>query len=238
MNQSLKDARILAIDDTPLNLELLTNLLEAEGYKNYLVLEDPTKAFDVIESFKPDLILLDLMMPKVSGYDILDTLRDENKLGGKLKILVMTADATLEAKKKCLNQGAHDFLTKPFDIVEASLRIKNLLYNSYLFEELAKQNEQLEHKVEERVKELKISNQFIKKQNETLKEIAWIQSHIVRAPVSRILGLSELLTLEDSEDFSHNQIVERIVQSCQELDVIIRDISRKTDDAEIHDLNE
>lgn len=235
MTESLKDARILILDDKPLNVEILENLLTFEDYSNFKSLTDSTKAFNEISAFKPHLILLDLMMPVVSGYDLLIQLKNKGLLNGKLKVLVLTADATNEAKKKCLENGAHDFLTKPFDMTETALRIKNLLYSAYLFEELEKNNDSLEDKIRERTEDLQRSTDFVKKQNKALKEITWIQSHLVRAPVSRIMGLSDILSLEESEDFSHKEIIQQIVNSCKELDSVIRDISKIADDADITD---
>lgn len=235
MDKSLKDARILIIDDQAVNLEVLQTLLSIDGYTQVELLMDSTKAVEKIESFQPDLILLDLMMPEVNGYQILDYLSESNQLDGRLKVLVLTADATSEAKKLCLQKGAHDFLTKPFDIVETSLRIKNLLHASYFFGQLQNQNEVLEQKVQERTQHLKKSLEQIKHQNRVFKEIAWIQSHVVRAPVSRIFGLSNLLSMEEESDFTHADIIEKIVASCKELDQIIRNISKKTDEANIQD---
>lgn len=238
MNKSLKDARILIIDDQPLNIEILENLMIMEGYTHFKSITDSTKAIESIESFKPALILLDLMMPTISGYDILNHLNSNNKITGKLKVLVLTADATFEAKEKCLQIGANDFLTKPFDMVETALRIRNLLYSVYLHSQLEEQNEQLEKRVLERTLDLQHSNDFILKQNEVLKKITWIQSHVVRAPVSRILGLSNLLELGDIEDISNEEIISNIVSSCKELDNIIREISKLADDAKIEDPDE
>lgn len=238
MNTSLKDARILIIDDLPLNIEILENLMSIEGYTHYKSISDSTKAIETIDSFKPALILLDLMMPTVSGYDILTHLKENNKLSGKLKVLVLTADATTEAKEKCLDIGANDFLTKPFDMVETTLRIKNLLYSVYLHSQVEEQNEQLEKKVLARTLDIQHSNDFILKQNEVLKKITWIQSHVVRAPVSRILGLSNLLELGEIEDIGYQEIISNIVSSCKELDNIIREISKLADEAEIDDPDE
>lgn len=116
MTEDLKDSRILIIDDTLANIEVLENLLMMKGYTNVSSISDSTKAMDMIKSFKPELILLDLMMPEMSGFDIMEQLQKEPDGFKLMRILVLTADITPESKKKALSGGASDFLTKPFDL--------------------------------------------------------------------------------------------------------------------------
>ena len=118
MREDLKDSRILIIDDTLANIEVLENLLMMKGYTNVSAISDSTKAIETIKSFQPELILLDLMMPEVSGFDIMEQLKQETDTFKLMRILVLTADITPESKKKALSGGASDFLTKPFDLTE------------------------------------------------------------------------------------------------------------------------
>lgn len=158
MKENLKDARILIVDDQLPNIEVLESMLEMTGYTNIKSTTDSREAIDLIKEYKPNLLLLDLMMPHVSGFDIMKQLKEEGLSSGLMPILVLTADATSEAKKKALSEGAHDFLTKPFDLSEVGLRIKNLLFNVFLLSQLQNQNEVLETKVAERTAELSIKN--------------------------------------------------------------------------------
>jgi len=144
MKEDLKDARILIIDDTLANIEVLENLLMMKGFTNVKSISDSTQAILTIRDFKPELILLDLMMPQVSGFDIMDILKKETDTFSLMRILVLTADITSESKKKALSGGASDFLTKPFDLTEVDLRIKNLLYTVYLMSQLTNKNKILE----------------------------------------------------------------------------------------------
>jgi two-component system sensor histidine kinase/response regulator len=125
MKEDLKDARILIIDDTLANIEVLENLLMMKGYTNVKSLSDSTQALSTIKEFEPELILLDLMMPQVSGFDIMEELKKVPSGFPLMRILVLTADITPESKKKALSGGASDFLTKPFDLTEVDLRIRN-----------------------------------------------------------------------------------------------------------------
>lgn len=158
MKESLKDARILIVDDQQPNIEVLETMLLMTGYANVKSTTESREAIELIKQYQPNLLLLDLMMPNVSGFDIMKQLKDEGLHSGLMPILVLTADATSETKKRALSEGASDFLTKPFDLSEVGLRIKNLLCNVYLLSQLQNQNEVLETKVAERTAELNIKN--------------------------------------------------------------------------------
>lgn len=221
MNPDLKDARILIVDDQEPNVEILEAFLEMQGYVNVYSTTDSRQVSVIVEKFKPDLLLLDLMMPHVSGFDVMSQLKKEGALTHYLPVLVLTADATTETKQKALSGGASDFLTKPFDLVEVGLRIKNLLYTVYLLTELRAQNDTLEERVTERTSALE-------KQNETLRDIAWTQSHVVRAPLARLMGVVALMELERPSDAEFDELLGIILSSAHELDAIITDISHKT----------
>lgn len=134
----LLESRILIVDDQASNLELLEALLAREGLLHVVSTTDPERVVDLFAAFDPDLILLDLMMPKLNGFAVLEQLgRLKNPLDFR-PILVLTADATLDAKRRALALGAKDFLTKPFDAVEAMLRVWNLLETRWMFQHLRK----------------------------------------------------------------------------------------------------
>jgi DNA-binding response OmpR family regulator len=123
---STTDAGILIVDDQEANLRLLERILEWGGYRRRLSIGDSRQALAAFQEFQPDLVLLDLMMPFLDGVGVIEQLRPLTA-GDYLPILVLTADGTSEAKRRALNAGAKDFLTKPLDAVEVLLRIKNLL---------------------------------------------------------------------------------------------------------------
>jgi two-component system, sensor histidine kinase and response regulator len=229
MKEAIRNSRILVIDDQPANTEILANLLSIKGYTNVGVINDSTKALDEIAKQSPDLLLLDLMMPDISGFDIMKHLKDNGSLNGWMQILVLTADATRESKQKALSGGASDFIVKPFDLIEVELRIKNLLFTNYLLKQLRNQNQILEEKVKERTAELLNTNQALISSNDALREIAWTQSHIVRAPLARLMGLVTLLETEgDIVEVNPKEILKHIRNSATELDAVIRDITNKT----------
>ncbi len=135
--EALRDRRILVIDDEEANILLLKTFLLREGFHDLLCLADPGEALDAFVRFDPHLVLLDLMMPGIDGYQLLEAFRRQTKPDEFRPILVLTADTTLDARRRALALGAKDFVSKPFDIVEIALRITNLLETQVLYERLA-----------------------------------------------------------------------------------------------------
>jgi CheY-like chemotaxis protein len=137
------NAKILIVDDAEANLRLLEELLTREGFMQVISTADSTRAIDLFTAFQPDLILLDLMMPELDGYAILEILSRHIPKDEYLPVLVLTADATIAAKRKALALGAKDFLTKPFDTIEAMLRVWNLLETRLLYRQLKQLNTEI-----------------------------------------------------------------------------------------------
>jgi len=149
--------KILIVDDEPLNVALLEDMLGEVGYKQIRAVTDSRTALEVCETFAPDLILLDLMMPHVDGFAILHSLRSA---GDEvfLPVIVLTADANEETKRRALSAGATDFLLKPLDQLEVLLRIGNLLEMRRLHIQLDTQRAALEDALRERSLELREAN--------------------------------------------------------------------------------
>jgi signal transduction histidine kinase/CheY-like chemotaxis protein len=123
----LTDCRILVVDDEEANVDLLTALLEDDGFQHLASTRDPRQVVELYESFAPDLVLLDLHMPHLSGFAVMEQLAELRGADDFLPIVVLTADVNPEARLRALRQGASDFLNKPLDAIEVTLRIRNLL---------------------------------------------------------------------------------------------------------------
>lgn len=139
----VQTAKILIVDDEQANVRLLERMLRQGGYQHLTSTADARKALDLYRDLRPDLVLLDLHMPDVSGLEILERLRAELSAETYLPIMVITADATSEAKLQALVLGAKDFLTKPVDIVETMLRIRVLLETRFLVLDLQREIDHL-----------------------------------------------------------------------------------------------
>jgi signal transduction histidine kinase len=150
---TIKEARILLVDDDVSSTCLMANFLNRIGYSELQSINDSTRVFQTIETFAPDLILLDLAMPGLSGFEILTALRSDRQ-NAQIPVLVLTGDPSAKNKRRALAVGATDLLVKPFDASEVSMRIRNLLQSHFLRLEIQDQNQLLEERVRERTSEL------------------------------------------------------------------------------------
>jgi signal transduction histidine kinase len=177
-NSIIRRARVVIVDDEASNVRLLERILEMFGCQQVRSTTDSRLALNLCTEFQPDLVLLDLHMPHVDGFQIMEQL--QNVLSDVyLPILVLTADITVETKRRALASGAKDLVTKPLDHSEVVLRIKNLLENRFLHLELQKQNLLLEDLVQNRTAQLE----------DTLNELRSTQEHIVKQERLRALGM-------------------------------------------------
>jgi putative two-component system response regulator len=126
------DARILVVDDERVNVVLLERILEQDGYRNVKSTTDSYQAATLYDEFEPDLVLLDLHMPGLDGFAVMEQLAGRISGDSFLPILILTADIRPEVKRRALSAGAKDFVTKPFDRTEVLLRIQNLLETRFL----------------------------------------------------------------------------------------------------------
>jgi putative two-component system response regulator len=152
--QELKQLRILAVDDEDSNLLLLQQILERDGYTQVEVTTDPARVPRMFAESRPDLVLLDLHMPGMDGFELMERLGSVAGDGPGVPFLVLTADATAETKRRALSVGARDFLTKPLDQIELLLRVRNLLLVQQLQDRLCAHNANLEDQVAERTRDL------------------------------------------------------------------------------------
>lgn len=136
----LNACKILIVDDEAANVLLLRTLLEREGYSDVIGLTDPAAALPAFVDSRPDLVLLDLMMPGVDGYQLLEGFGRLTSPDDFRPVLVLTADTTPAARRRALSLGAKDFVGKPFDVVEVALRIANLLETRVLYRRLAERD--------------------------------------------------------------------------------------------------
>ena len=148
------ESRILLVDDEPANVRLLERILQREGFRNVRSTTSPRELLSLFDAEEPDILLLDLHMPELDGFEVMAELDARIDPRDFVPLLVLTADITPEARRRALAHGAKDFLTKPLDPVEVVLRIRNLLETRYLYRQLQAQNEVLERKVTRRTRQL------------------------------------------------------------------------------------
>lgn len=217
LENSLKAARILIVDDNVASVCLLQTVLDRLGFSQVMSTTDSRCALMDIERTQPDLIILDLNMPRVSGYDILQMLGRGLSSAVHLPVLVLTGDVSPTAKLRALASGATDFLNIPFDSSELFIRIRNLLKSRFLQLKVQEQNVRLEQRVAERTAELSEALSELRRTQEQMlrqerlhafSEMAGGVVHDFNNALMSVIGYSELL-LEDPETLNdHDTVIE------------------------------
>ncbi len=182
---------ILIVDDIPKNIQILGNILYREGFKLSYA-QSGAEALKLIRSNNYDLILLDIMMPEMNGYEVCENIRDK-KSTSEVPIIFLTAKTDKESIVKGLRLGAQDYITKPFSSEELIQRVKTQLSLKDQREQLRDVNKILEEKVEERTHQLMLANEQLKSLEKAKSEFLSIISHELRTPLNGIMGLTELL---------------------------------------------
>jgi signal transduction histidine kinase len=190
--------KILIVDDEEKNIKLLKGILYSQNYKFYEALNGE-EALALVYNIGPDLILLDVMMPGISGFEVCQNLKQDEKTKS-IPIVMVTALREKEHRLKALESGADDFLSKPVDNTEVVIRVRSLLRIKSYHDEIAAKND---HLLElEKIKD----------------GLIHMIIHDLRNPLWAVLGYLELLLL-DKQQFNQNQTkhLESSIGCCQEL---------------------
>ena len=184
-------ANILVVDDLEANVILLEEMLKDAGYLQVTSTMNPREVCDLHRRNAYDLILLDLQMPGMDGFEVMAAL-DARDAAGYMPVIVLTAAPAL--KLRALQAGARDFISKPFDLVEVKTRIRNMLEVRLLYRKLADHNRLLEQTVSERTAELRDSESRFRSLTALASDWYWEQNESgslthVSGPVAEMLGL-------------------------------------------------
>jgi PAS domain S-box-containing protein len=184
------NASILIVDDQETNVQLLGEILRDAGYTCVASTTDPYAVCELHRKNRYDLILLDLQMPGMDGFQVMEVLK-EIETDGYLPVLVITAQP--EHKLRALAAGAKDFVSKPFDLIEVQTRIHNMLEVRLLYRKLKNYNQVLEQTVQERTAELRESEARFRRLTELSSDWYWEQDENgnftkVYGPVLEMLG--------------------------------------------------
>ncbi|KRB99560.1 histidine kinase [Hydrogenophaga sp. Root209] len=199
--QDILNARILIVDDQQTNVLLLEEMLQSAGYTNVSSTMDPRTVTGLHRRHAYDLIMLDLQMPGMDGFQVMEALK-ANAIDDYIPVLVITAQPG--HKLRALQTGAKDFVSKPFDMVEVKTRIHNLIEVRLLHQRLANHNEALEQEVLERTADLRESEARYRALTELATDWYWEQDsegHFtkVSGPVLEMLGM-RVESLSDGPD--------------------------------------
>jgi putative two-component system response regulator len=148
--------RVMIIDDEPLNIKIARKYLQIAGYSNFITTSDAAGAMQMVRREEPDVILLDVMMPQVSGLEILQAIRADRAIA-HLPVLILTASTDAETRRNALELGATDFLAKPVEPSELVPRVRNALTVKAHHDHLKHYSQTLEHEVRQRTAEVEAS---------------------------------------------------------------------------------
>lgn len=209
-------ADILVVDDQEANVALLEEMLRGAGYASVSSTRDPREVCALHRRNSYNLILLDLQMPGMDGFQVMEGLK-EIEMGGYLPVLVLTAQP--DHKLRALEAGAKDFVSKPFDLAEVLIRVHNMIEVRLLHLETKKHNQQLESRVSERTAELKASL-------EQMERFCYSIAHDLKAPLRAMTGLTTILKEDYAPAFdaTGKDCTDRIIQAAAHMDVLIRDL--------------
>lgn len=191
-NADILQASILLVDDQEANLQLLSQLLAQAGYTHVTATMNPVEVCALHRKHNYDLILLDLQMPEMDGFQVMEGLKT-NEAQSYLPVIVLTAQPG--HKLRALQAGAKDFISKPFDLLEVKTRIHNMLEVRLLYKKLHNYNKVLEQMVLERTAELRESEARYKSLTELASDWYWEQDESghftkVSGPVLEMLGMT------------------------------------------------
>ncbi|MCP5502176.1 MAG: response regulator [Leptospiraceae bacterium] len=237
---------ILVLEDEEALKEVITILLSRAGYKVEAA-SNGIEGLEVLENFKPDLIISDIMMPEMDGYSFLEKIRQSEEFKN-IPFIFLSAKTEKADIRKGMNLNADDYLTKPFmkqdmlDAIDAKLkrasqsesRIKQELekFEKMAFDALDKKKNEQENSIEF-YKELKTLQDTLYSKNEIIDKLRFINSHHLRASLSNISGLLQLINHDLYKDA--NPYLNDIQQTANELDSIIKDISEILSEENISD---
>ena len=197
--QEILNASILIVDDQQSNVHLLSEILSEAGYKCIASTTDPHEVCALHQKNCYDLILLDLQMPEMDGFEVMEGLH-KVETDSYLPVLVITAQP--DHKLRALAAGAKDFIAKPFDLVEVQTRIHNMLEVRLLYRKLENYNKVLEQMVQERTAELRASEARFRRLTELSSDWYWEQDE--NGNFTRIFGpVLEMLGLRLDEALGH-----------------------------------
>ena len=238
---TLPPAKILVVDDEPSNVRLLERMLELFGGLEWRCTTDPREAIPIFAEFQPDLVLTDLHMPHMDGYQVMEELRQIIPENVFLPIVVLTADVTPETRRKALFAGANDFITKPLDTTEVQLRLRNLLESRFLNQKLEDQVRQRTIELEDAMEKLRNTQEQNVKQ-ERLRALGMMAhgvAHDFNHALTMILGYGELMLpwfKKTAPDATEHGYLKHIIAAAQDATHIvsrIRDFSRPANEDEL-----
>ena len=208
----MDESKVLIVDDEVKNIKLLKGILFSENYRIYEA-SSGEAAIDLVHSIRPDLILLDVMMPGISGFEVCRQLKQDEKTK-TIPIIMVTALREKEDRLKALESGGDDFLSKPVDSTEVVVRVKSLLRIKSYHDEISYN-----------YKEIAAKNEKLLELEKTKDGLMHMIVHDLRTPLGAIFGFIDIMLL-NKQGLAKDQIkaLEKCIDFCQELKEMIESL--------------
>jgi signal transduction histidine kinase len=222
----IQESLIVVVDDDPASLDLSERILHAAGYTNVKACPSPGEALQVIEHEEIDLLVADLQMPEIDGLNLLTRLKASVPEDGFVPVLIVTSDDGLQRRRNALALGADDFLTKPIDVVEMTLRVRHLLRMRKMHVQLSNTRDGLEFEVIARTEELRSAMARLEDLVRAKDIFIASVSHELRTPLTAVLGFASELASESSRLSPDEVAVSAriIAEQATDLSAIIEDL--------------
>ncbi len=220
-----EDCLILVVDDNRQNLQVIGEILENAGYETTFA-PSGLHALSRVETAKPDLILLDLMMPEMNGLEVCEILKKDSKFQ-EIPIIFLTASNEVENLLEAFKKGAADYITKPFRSEEILARIEAQLTNRKLKKRLEEKNQELEREIAVRQRTEEALQQAIELANAANRAKSIFlanMSHELRTPLNAILGFTQLMNHNSNLTCEQQKNLGIIHRSGERLLSLINDI--------------
>ncbi len=222
----IQESLVVVVDDDPASLDLSERILHAAGYTNIRACLSPSEALEVIEHQEIDLLVADLHMPEIDGLNLLTRLKASVPEDGFVPVLIVTSDDGLQTRRNALALGADDFLTKPIDVVEMTLRVRHLLRMRKMHVELSNTRDELEFEVIARTEELRAAMARLEDLVRAKDIFIASVSHELRTPLTAVLGFASELASE-SRRLTPDEVAASasiIAEQATDLSAIIEDL--------------
>jgi signal transduction histidine kinase len=203
----IADSAILVVDDNIANVELLCEILRHDGYTRVEGESDPRKVMGLCAATAYDLFLLDIRMPYINGFELMEQIK-AHYAGSHVPVLVLTAQTDQDTRRRALQLGAADFLTKPFIAWELLHRVRNVLEIRALYCQVEHHNRVLEQRVSLRTAELSAALDAARQADRAKLDFLSVMSHELRTPLNSIIGFAEMIAGETLGPLGHPDYVE------------------------------
>ncbi len=223
---------ILVVDDEPDILEVFRYLLEHEGYQVMSALNG-TDALALVNDKMPDLVLLDVLLPDLDGYEVCRRMKDDPETMA-IPVVMVTGVRTGPGKLEGVEAGADDYLHKPVNDVELKARVRSLLRVKALYDALEDQNRRLEERVAQRTKELQEALERVSSIDQLKSSFINAIAHELRTPLLQVKSAVSLLSEDVDFNSEHSTLINMAVQATSRLEGVINNIIMLASGMQIH----